>query len=180
MNKRKLYGITKGQLIVLWVAGIVIWVWSFFKIFVTYFAIVSSISWPRLSPGAPLLNAALFLLIPLILILYTIGWQNHKKHLAVSRQQNNNGQAENASKPPPRLPPHSRFGWLQPTVMRPKKCRYYLHFLVSNPGAVSLPVLILLPSKSFFLVLSHCFGSSPIIKSPFNFPCFLIGSHHDS
>src|SRR3989338_5048395 len=116
MNKKKLYGITKGQLIVLWVAGIVIWVWSFFKIFVTYFAIVSSISWPRLSPGAPLLNAVLFLLIPLILILYTIGWRNHKKHAAISQQQNTNSKTENASKPPPELPPHSLFGWFQVTA----------------------------------------------------------------
>ena len=92
MNKKKLYAITKGQLMVLWVAGIVIWVWSFFKIFVTYFAVVSSISWPRLSSGAPLLNTALFLFIPLILILYTIGWLNHKKHSAVSQQQNTDSQ----------------------------------------------------------------------------------------
>lgn len=60
----KLYNITRGQLITLWIFGIVFWVVSFFSASDTD----SKSFW-----------VFLFFLIPGALIFYTIGWRNEKK-----------------------------------------------------------------------------------------------------
>jgi len=69
LNKFKhknMYNITKGQLIVVWIAGIIVELFLLFIIDTTY---------PNSEP-----HLFLFLMIPFILIFYTLGWKSRNIH----------------------------------------------------------------------------------------------------
>ena len=59
---KNIYNISKGQLITIWGLGIVFWISSFL-----------------LSDSSELLGLFFIILIPFVLIFYTIGWKNKKK-----------------------------------------------------------------------------------------------------
>ena len=60
----RIYNITKGQLITLWAFGFFFWVW------------VGDLSSIKISDSFRIDPFLLILLIPFILIFYTIGWKN--------------------------------------------------------------------------------------------------------
>jgi len=59
-----IYNITKGQLIILWIFGVLLWIGDIITFLESY------------STSSP--SGFLIILIPFILIFYTIGWR--KKH----------------------------------------------------------------------------------------------------
>ncbi len=67
----KIYNITKGQYITVLVFGIVVWLFSIAEIGagIDYWGI-------------------LFLVIPFILVFYTIGWRNYRKRISVNKKNN--------------------------------------------------------------------------------------------
>ena len=60
----KIYNITRGQLITLWVFGFFLWVWS----------LSDATGW-----DPSVLGQILCFIIPAVLIFYTIGWRNYQK-----------------------------------------------------------------------------------------------------
>lgn len=64
---RSIYNITKGQLITLWVFGIIGWIW----------ALLEKSNYYYNDPGY---LGFLLWFIPLVLVFYTIGWKNHRKN----------------------------------------------------------------------------------------------------
>ncbi|PIQ68308.1 MAG: hypothetical protein COV91_04770 [Candidatus Taylorbacteria bacterium CG11_big_fil_rev_8_21_14_0_20_46_11] len=57
------YNITKGQIVTIWVFGMLLWLW---------FSFMREFAWSEW-------QSSLFFGLPLILIFYTIGWKNNKK-----------------------------------------------------------------------------------------------------
>jgi len=60
-----MYNITRGQLIVVWIAGIIVWLRE----------LAASTEWY----GTPI-DSVLALTIPFILLFYTLGWRVHNIH----------------------------------------------------------------------------------------------------
>ncbi len=70
-----MYNITKGQLITIWVFGLFLWVVTFFCGVYSYSSIFDKI-W-----------LFLFLVIPFIMVFYTIGWRNCQKRSLKRRER---------------------------------------------------------------------------------------------
>ncbi len=70
-----MYNTTKGQLITIWVFGLFLWVVTFFCGVYSYSSIFDKI-W-----------LFLFLVIPFIVVFYTIGWRNCQKRSLKHRER---------------------------------------------------------------------------------------------
>ena len=62
---KNLYNISRGQLITLWIFGVIGWLWALEKATSGY--------------SDSTLAEVLAWIIPLVLIFYTLGWRNNKK-----------------------------------------------------------------------------------------------------
>lgn len=63
---KNLYNVTKGQLMVIWIFGILAWL-------IIFFYALDSFTPPSS------MKVVLWLLIPFALAFYTIGWRNYRK-----------------------------------------------------------------------------------------------------